>query len=321
MTRIIEIESSGISSINLSSVKLSYQIFGKPLGETPVVLINHALTGNSSVSGEKGWWNDIVGEKKVIDTRNYTVLAFDLNGNQYNPEDTSLNGDQVFDLHQIATLQLKALSLLRINRLYAIVGGSLGGGLAWEIWVQSPNISEHIVSIASHWQSSSWVQASCQIQKEAIQISSSNFDLVRKFSMFLYRNPINFASKFQDDYDAVEAGKKAVSWLNYHGEALSKRMTSSAYLNVLHFLSSINAKRDPKAFELALKSTNTKFCLVGFNSDILFPIADIHKCKDVLTNSGVEVRTHEIDSDFGHDAFLIEHEKLSKVIQPIFNKK
>ena len=49
-------------------IELTYELFGQPIGESPIVLINHALTGNSSVSGSKGWWNSIVGDKKLIDT-------------------------------------------------------------------------------------------------------------------------------------------------------------------------------------------------------------------------------------------------------------
>ena len=59
-------------------IQLSYEIFGQELHSAPVVLINHALTGNSNVAGDNGWWNDLVGENKVIDTEKYTILALPL---------------------------------------------------------------------------------------------------------------------------------------------------------------------------------------------------------------------------------------------------
>ena len=62
---------------------LSYQVFGPSLNTAPVVLVNHALTGNSKVIGEQGWWNDLIGESKTIDTNKYTVLAFNVPGNGY----------------------------------------------------------------------------------------------------------------------------------------------------------------------------------------------------------------------------------------------
>jgi len=64
-----------------SSLKLSYNIFGRPLHAAPVVMINHALTGNSNVAGDGGWWTSIVGPGKVIDTTLYTILAFNIPGN------------------------------------------------------------------------------------------------------------------------------------------------------------------------------------------------------------------------------------------------
>ncbi|MBT8377008.1 MAG: homoserine acetyltransferase, partial [Bacteroidia bacterium] len=68
---------------------LSYQNFGKSLDEGPNVLVIHALTGNSNVTGEDGWWNDIIGEDKVIDTNQFCVLAINIPGNNYADKDTT----------------------------------------------------------------------------------------------------------------------------------------------------------------------------------------------------------------------------------------
>ncbi|HLV41936.1 MAG TPA: hypothetical protein VKY37_06640, partial [Brumimicrobium sp.] len=68
------------SGASYSEIPLSYEVFGKELYTAPIVLVNHALTGNSNVAGEDGWWTDLVGENKVIDTLKYTVLAFNIPG-------------------------------------------------------------------------------------------------------------------------------------------------------------------------------------------------------------------------------------------------
>ena len=62
---------------------MSFELFGRPLHSAPIVLVNHALTGNSGVAGENGWWSDIIGVGKCIDTTTYTVLAFNIPGNGY----------------------------------------------------------------------------------------------------------------------------------------------------------------------------------------------------------------------------------------------
>ena len=69
--------------VSCEEIVLSYQVFGKALHSAPIVLVNHALTGNSHVAGADGWWNDLVGEGKTIDTQKYTVLAFNIPGNGY----------------------------------------------------------------------------------------------------------------------------------------------------------------------------------------------------------------------------------------------
>ena len=68
------------------TINLSFQVFGLDLHTAPVVLVNHALTGNSQVTGDKGWWSPIVGDHKVIDTRKYTVLSFNIPGNGFDNE-------------------------------------------------------------------------------------------------------------------------------------------------------------------------------------------------------------------------------------------
>ena len=71
------------SGVQFNDIQLSYQLFGQELGAAPIVLVNHALTGNSDVAGENGWWKDIIGTKKTIDTNNYTILAFNIPGNGF----------------------------------------------------------------------------------------------------------------------------------------------------------------------------------------------------------------------------------------------
>ena len=71
------------SGVANPQIQLSYQVFGQALGNAPIVLVNHALTGNSNVAGEDGWWKDLIGNNKVIDTKLYTVLAFNIPGNGF----------------------------------------------------------------------------------------------------------------------------------------------------------------------------------------------------------------------------------------------
>ena len=153
------------------AITLSYQVFGKKLHTAPIVLINHALTGNSDVAGEHGWWVDLVGEGKVIDTEQYTILAFNIPGNGY--DGFVIENYKDFVARDIAQLFLIGLEKLHIKQLFAIVGGSLGGGIAWEMAVLNPKITEYLIPVATDWKSTDWLIANCQIQEQFL-LNSTN---------------------------------------------------------------------------------------------------------------------------------------------------
>ena len=79
------------NKVQNAEIKLSYQLFGLPLGKAPIVLVNHALTGNSNVAGEDGWWKDLIGEGKCIDTSVYTVMSFNSPGNGFDGHKSRIN--------------------------------------------------------------------------------------------------------------------------------------------------------------------------------------------------------------------------------------
>jgi len=149
------------SGAHYPQIKLSYQLFGKSLGTAPVVLVNHALTGNSNVAGKTGWWKDLIGKDKVISTSAYTILSFNIPGNGY--DGFVIENYKDFVARDIAKLFLLGIKQLQIHKLFAIIGGSLGGGIAWEMAVLNTNITEHLIPVATDWKSTDWLIANCQI--------------------------------------------------------------------------------------------------------------------------------------------------------------
>ena len=96
------------------NIPLSYQLFGQPLHTAPVILINHALTGNSDVTGKNGWWQTLVGEGKVIDTNRFTIICFNIPGNGFDGFFIDKYTD--FTAHDIAEVFIKGLKSLKINK-------------------------------------------------------------------------------------------------------------------------------------------------------------------------------------------------------------
>src|SRR6478609_3152384 len=140
----IKISNFLLQSGVVSKINLSFQTFGLPIGMAPIVLVNHALTGNSNVGGEQGWWNDVVGENKVIDTKKYTVIAFNIPGNGYdNLAENLIEEYKNFTTKDIASLFWKGLEYLKVNQLFAVIGVSLGGAIAWEMSLLKPNVVQN----------------------------------------------------------------------------------------------------------------------------------------------------------------------------------
>ena len=90
------------------------------MNTAPIVLVNHALTGNSNVIGEQGWWNDLIGESKTIDTNKYTILAFNVPGNGY--DGFGIENYQDFNARDIARIFNQGIIALQISQLFAIIG-------------------------------------------------------------------------------------------------------------------------------------------------------------------------------------------------------
>ena len=147
--KIKHIQLPGFTAISgvVQDIDLSYQLFGQALHNAPVVVVNHALTGNSNVAGEDGWWTSLIGPGKCIDTENYTVLAFNIPGNGY--DGFLIDNYKDYVAGDIARIFLLGLKHLQIKSVYAVMGGSLGGGIAWEMAAYEPNLIEHLIPIAA----------------------------------------------------------------------------------------------------------------------------------------------------------------------------
>ena len=104
------------SGFHISTLQLSYQLFGLELGTAPVVLVNHALTANSLVAGEYGWWNQVIGKNKTIDTNNFTIIAFNIPGNGY--DGLLIDNYRDFVAKDIANMFLLALKKMSICKLH-----------------------------------------------------------------------------------------------------------------------------------------------------------------------------------------------------------
>ncbi|RQP08349.1 MAG: alpha/beta fold hydrolase [Chryseobacterium sp.] len=292
---------------------LSFQTYGQALGTAPVVLVNHALTGNSNVAGDGGWWRKMVDE--VIDPERYTLIAFDIPGNGFGGG-ALIDDYEVFTTKKIADLFWKALDALGIARLYAAVGGSLGGGITWEMALLRPASIDHVIPIACNVRSSDWLIANCLAQESILKSSSKPLETARVHAMLLYRAPQSFRTRFSrrknNGLYEVEA------WLNHHGNALAERFTVQAYLLMNHLLRTIGQDETDQSLSRFAKETTSRIHCIAIDSDLLFTRDEQYETYGFMRQYTGNISFSEIHSVHGHDAFLIEYEQLNNLLKPVF---
>lgn len=304
------------SGVLVSEIKLSYQLFGKNLGTAPIVLVNHALTGNSHVAGDDGWWKELVGKDKVIDTNLYTVLAFNIPGNSF--DGFIIDNYKDFVARDVAKLFLTGLKELKIDRLFAMIGGSLGGGIAWEMAVIKPDVTTHLIPVATDWKSTDWLIANCQIQEQFLLNSRNPVHDARMHAMLCYRTPASFKERFQRSKNKDLEIFNVESWLLHHGEKLQERFQLSAYKLMNQLLKTIDVTKNRANDFNILERIDANIHIVGVDSDLFFTAEENRLTHKQLALTHPNVTYNEINSVHGHDAFLMEYEQLEKIIEGIF---
>ncbi|AKA35646.1 bifunctional aspartate kinase/homoserine dehydrogenase I [Flagellimonas lutaonensis] len=319
MLQKLQIKNFNTLSGATQDLQLSYQLFGQRLHSAPIVLVNHALTGNSNVAGEKGWWSDLIGDGKCIDTQRYTVLSFNIPGNGH--DGFVIDNYKDFVAGDIAKIFLLGLKKLEIDRLYAIIGGSLGGGIAWEMAVLNPKITEHLVPVASDWKSTDWLIANCQIQEQILKNSRQPVHDARMHAMLCYRTPESFKERFQRSTNEELQVFNVESWLMHHGKKLQERFQLSAYKLMNQLLKTIDLTRNGEEAFKKLQQSDTKIHIIGVNSDLFFTAEENKETYKRLAQANSNVTYGEVQSLHGHDAFLMEFKQLENLLKEVFPKQ
>ncbi|MGB3142862.1 MAG: bifunctional aspartate kinase/homoserine dehydrogenase I [Maribacter sp.] len=298
-------------------IQLSYQLFGKEIHTAPIILVNHALTGNSNVTGENGWWSALIGDEKCIDTQKYTILAFNIPGNGH--DKFVIENYKDFVAGDVARLFLLGLEQLKVQRLFAIIGGSLGGGIAWEMAALKPNLTEHLIPVASDWKSTDWLIANCQIQEQFLVNSKQPVHDARMHAMLCYRTPASFKERFKRSTNEELKVFNVESWLMHHGDKLQERFQLSAYKLMNQLLKTIDVTRNGEQNFNNLQNSDTNIHIIGVDSDMFFTAQENKDTFKQLAQAKSNVTYGEVQSLHGHDAFLIEFDQMEKLLTGIFN--
>ena len=300
----------------IKKLQISYQVFGKKLGSAPVIVVNHALTGNSLVSGINGWWSDIIGFEKPIDTTKYSVLCFNIPGNGFNENNFDFNLD--LNLGDIALMFIKAIDKLKIGKLHAIIGGSIGGCLTWEMIALKNDLASIIIPVAADWKATDWLIANTFLQDRILKNSKDPVSDARIHAMTFYRTPKSLNTRFNRTKNLDKNMYNVESWLSHHGEKLRQRFSLESYLFMNKLLRSTDITRDGESFINKISKIKSSIHVISVDSDVFFLTDEDHETVSIAKKNNIDIKNHIIKSIHGHDAFLIETKQISDIFIKIF---
>ena len=307
-------ENFKLSSGENVSVSLSYQTFGLQLGKGPLVVVNHSLTGDSNISGDNGWWSELIGSKKMINTDKFCVMCINIPGNIQ--EKRGFNYGNKWILSDVAKLFVQLLKNLGVRKVHSLIGGSIGGGLVWEMGLLDENFFENLIPVAADYKASDWLISNTYFQNLILKNSKNPVFDARLHAMLSYRNPKSINRRFKIKLNDLNE-RKVIDWLNHHGNKLKEKFSLKSYIHMNHLLSSIGYNYENKFLKLITKN-KSKIHLVGVNSDLLFPNFEIENTYNLLSTIKRNIYYYQIQSDHGHDAFLIEFEQMKNKLNHIF---
>lgn len=313
--------------ITLPSLTIAYDVFGELNQEkSNVVWICHALTSNSNVME---WWPNIAGDDCIIDPKKHFIVCANILGSCYGTSgplsiDPNTKKPYYSDFPMITIRDMvQAHILLRqhlgIDNILLLVGGSMGGYQALEWTVMEKERIQKLFLLCTSAAESAWGIAIHTAQRLAIEADNTWNDkapnagakglkAARAIGLLSYRN-YQLMVERQTDHDVEKTDNyKASSYIIHQGEKLMHRFNAYSYYILTKAMDSHQLARGrKKTTQEVLRSILQKTLIIGITSDILCPLKEQQFIADHLINSTFV----EIDSEYGHDGFLIEAERIS----------
>lgn len=318
------------SGQTLNDIEIAYHISEATINVAkPVIWICHALTANSDA---EDWWPGMVGRGKLFDPDKYTLVCANILGSCYGTTGAlSVNpatGKPWLNDFPLVTVRdwARAHELLRehlgIDKIYLVAGGSIGGFQSMEWAIMHPERFEHMMLVATSYMQTAWANAINETERMSIEADSTFFNgnpnggkaglaAARGLGLLSYRGYEAYnLTQSEKDNEQVE-NFRASSYQRYQGKKLVDRFNAHCYHSITRSQDTHNVARGRGSFEQAFAKVTAKTLCVGISTDILFPPIEQKRLAEYIPNAIYA----EIDSDFGHDGFLIESEQLSGIIR------
>ena len=344
------------SGAKLGPVTLAYETYGNlNADKSNVVLILHALSGDSHVAGyykpedeKPGWWDNMVGPGKGIDTDKYFVVCSNIIGScmgstgpcTINPKTVLPYGLDfpVVTIGDMVKAQKALMDELEIEQILSVVGGSIGGMQLLEWCVNYPEMVKSAIPLATTIKHSALAIAFNEVARQAIMAdpkwNGGNYyfgpkpdmglAVARMIGHITYLSDdamrLKFGRRLQDKSDFsfnFDADFQVESYLRYQGKKFVERFDANSFLYITKAADYYDFEKqhgNGSAVE-AFSKTSAKFLVISFTSDWLYPTYQSKDMVKAMKKNGLDVSFCEIEADWGHDAFLLPNERLTALIR------
>ena len=348
-----------VSGKIISEYDLKYETYGKLNKEkSNAVLICHALSGNHHVAGyyendkKPGWWDNMIGPNKPIDTdKLYVVCLNNLGGCHGSTGPTSINPKTqktygsdfpIMTVSDWVNSQKELMSYLGIPSWRFIVGGSLGGMQAFQWTIQNPTLVENCVIIAAAPKLTAQNIAFNEVARQAIMkdpkwhdgiymekgvIPSQGLALARMLGHITYLSDESMGEKFGRDLKKTKLNFnydvefQIESYLRYQGEKFVTGFDANTYLIMTKSLDYFDPIKDfGNSLKEIFKTVNSKYLIISFTSDWRFPPKRSRELVKLLLDNDKNVSYSEINSEGGHDAFLMDNKDYFDVMRSFIDE-
>ena len=344
----------------INNFPLAYETYGElNKNKDNAILIFHALTGDQFVTGinpvtnKDGWWNYAVGPDKAIDTNKFFIICANVIGgcmgsfgpSNIDPDTKKIYGTNfpVITINDMVNAQVNLLDFFGIEKLYSVIGGSMGGMQVLQFVSNFPDKAKTAIPIACTSSHSAQNIAFNELGRQAVAADSNwcEGDYISKNSnpnkglavarmaahiTYLSKKSLQekFGRKLQERDDlkfGFDADFQIESYLRYQGSVFVDRFDANSYLYITRAMDYFDLSRNFDGnLSKAFKNTKTKFFIISFTSDWLYPTQENKEIVIALNAIGADVGFVEIESDKGHDSFLLDVPEFLKALKNFIEK-
>jgi homoserine O-acetyltransferase len=338
----------------LERATIAYETYGALAPDkSNAILVFHALTGDQHlasphpITGKPGWWDRMVGPGKPIDTGRFHVICANVIGScmgSTGPASPAADGKPqgmrfpVITIRDMVRAQVALLDALGVERLHAVVGGSMGGMQALSFAANFPGRTARVLTIAASARHSAQNIAFHEVGRQAVMADPNwqNGDyygtglapdkglaVARMAAHITYLSEAGLTDKFGrrlQDRDAKSFGFDAdfqvESYLRHQGIAFTDRFDANSYLYITRAMDYFDlAEEHGGRLADAFADADARFCVVSFDTDWLYPTAESRAIVHALNAVAAPVSFVELSAPFGHDSFLLEVPALDRVVK------